>query len=282
MRLFDVPQAKYFCNPAASATAAVSRQSLRSFYGSIPKSVTRITEGQSHFNIHQVNLLSSVDLWLLFATTHYRRAIDMLIPASVPWAQVTLYYSSFFAANAILGMFGGWIGHTNDGMRVLDVEHGVPGSQELRIYRKLSSPSGANGSHRIFWDFFYDATASIAAWAPPSMVSALNPVNGDFGWQIAERNDVNYDMFNAWEASKRFQKTFKPSKLTSLSGPLKLQLDATEAMIRLALEFAKQLGLGTDALQGCGQIGSASLVRRRLGSQRPPQLVSQSAFHAFI
>lgn len=278
MRLFDLPQARHFCNPPAAVVAQVGIQSLRSYHTSLPRGVTRISEGQVHFQVHQVNALSSVDQWLLFSTSHYRRAIDMLVPASAPWAHVTLYYSSFFAANAILGIFGGWIGHANGSVRVVDVEAGAPGNQELRIHRNLSSPSGAGGSHRAFWDFFYDAVASIAAWAPAAMAGALSPVNANYAWQIAERNDVNYDMYHAWTAAKLMHETFKPSKLNSLSGPLQLQLEASERLIKLALHFAAEAGLNTPALEGCGQSGSVSQVRRKLGSQRPPQLVMQSAF----
>lgn len=281
MRLFDLPQAQYFCNPPPAIVASVGTQSLRAFHVAVPKSVHRMGEGQLHFQIHQVNVLASVDQWLLFATSQYRRSVDMLIPASAPWAQVTLYYASFFAANAILGMFGGWIGQTQDGHRVVDVENGLPGNQELRIYRRLSSPNGAAGSHRSFWDFFYDAVATISAWAPPSLASALNPVNGDFAWQIVERNEVNYDPFNAWAAAKLFYSTFRPSRLKSLRGPLQLQFETTERLIKLALWFAERVGLSTTALNGCGQNGTGSQVRKRLGAQRPPQLVMQSAFHEF-
>jgi hypothetical protein len=281
MRLLDLPQAQHFCRPAPAVVATVGAQSLRNYHGSIPKSVTLIREGHIHFQVHQINLLASVDQWLLFATAHYRRAMDMLVPASAPWAQVTLYYASFFAANAILGMFGGWIGQTHNGMRVVDAEHGSPGNQELRIHRKLSSPNGAAGSHRAFWDFFYDAAASISAWAPTSLASALSPVNGDFAWQIAERNDVNYDMYSAWAAAKLFHGTFRTSKLKSLSGPLQLQFEASERLIKLALQFSVDVGLVTGALEGCGQVGAVSHVRRRLGAQRPPQLVTQSAFPQF-
>lgn len=278
MRLFDKPQAQHFCNPPVAVVAGVGAQSLRAFHAHVPKNVTRLSEGQLNFQIHQINVLASVDQWLLFATSHYRRAIDMLIPVSAPWAQVTLYYASFFAANAILGMFGGWIGHTPDGLRVVDVEHGVLGAQELRIHRRLSSPNGANGSHRAFWDFFYDSAATISAWAPTALAAALNPVNGDFAWQIAERNEVNYDTFNAWNAVKLFHRTFRPSRLNSLRGPLQLQLETSERLTRLALWFAVDIGVSTTALAECGQVGPVAQVRKRLAAQRPPQLVSQSAF----
>jgi len=281
MRLMDLPQARYFCNPSAAVIASVGTQSLRRFHSTLPRSVTRISEGQLHFQVHQINSLVSIDRWLLFATSHYRRAIDMLVPASAPWAQVTLYYSSFFAANAILGMFGGWIGQTQDGARVIDVEHGTTGSQELRIHRRPSSPNGAVGSHRSFWDFFYDATASIAAWAPTSLASALTPVNGDFAWQISERNDINYDMYHAWDSAKLFFGTFRPARLSSIRGPLQLQFETSEKLIRLALQFAEDIGISTESLNSCGQTGTTAQVRRKLGAQRPPQLVTQSAFQEF-
>ncbi len=161
MRLFDLLQARHFCAPPPAV--AGSMQSLPHFHSSLPNGITRLTEGTTRFEVHQANILNSVERWLAFSLAHYRRAFDMLVPISAPWAQVTLYYSSFYAANAVLGMFGGWIGHSKTGIRVVDVERGVAGSQELRIHRKFRSPSGATGAHRVFWDVFYDATASISA-----------------------------------------------------------------------------------------------------------------------
>ncbi len=230
------------------------------------------------FQVHQINLLMSIERWLLYSLGHYRRSVDMLVPVSAPWAHVTLYYASFFAANAILGIFGCWLGQTRNGLRLVDVRHGVPGNQELRIHRRPSSPSGASGSHRAFWDFFYDGVASIVAWAPGELAPSLNPVNNDFGWQIAERNGINYDMFHAWSASTLFYNTFKPAKLKTLSGPLKLQLDSTERILKLALHFAKAVSLSANALEGCGAEGTRLQIQNRLASQASPRLVTQSGF----
>src|SRR5437763_1618926 len=80
-------------------------------------------------------------------------------------------------------------------------------------HRRLASPAGVVGPHMTFWDFCYDAAASISAWALPALEPALKPVNGDFSWQIAERNSVNYDMFHAWAASALMSGTFNPAKL---------------------------------------------------------------------
>lgn len=281
MRLFDLPQAKHFCAPLPTSNHGLE-QSLPAFHVAL-KHASRLQEGTAHFDIHRTNVLMSVERWLLFSIGHYRRALEMLVPASAPWAQVTLYYASFFSANAVMAMFGGWVGQTINGSRVVDVQKGAPGQQELRILRGSSarSPNGVRGSHRTFWDFYYDAVPAVAAWAPASLVSALSPVNGDYAWQISSRNDVNYDMFHAWRALTDFCGTFKPAKLKTLSGPLRLQLDATEQIIRLALFFASELSLSSFALANCGFTGNRTQVQRRLVKQQVPALLNQSAFGEF-
>jgi len=281
MRLFDLPQAKYFCAP--QTTAAGSGQSLPDFHTSLPSSVSLLTEGTSLFDVHHNNALNSVERWLVYSLAHYRRAFDMLVPISAPWAQVTLYYSSFYAANAVLGMFGGWIGQMRTGKPVfVDVESGVAGSQVLKIHRQFKTPNGAKGSHRKFWDLFYDATATISAWAPSKLAPALDPVNNDFGWQINARNNVNYDMSHAWDASIHFFGTFNPAKLKSLSGPPALQLEKTAQMIKLALHFAQAVSLQGTALAGCGTIGTRLQQQKRLVTKVVPKLVPQSELSALL
>lgn len=276
MRLFDLPQAKHFCAPPAASLARVGSQSLPGFHAGLAGSVSVIAEGTSLFEVHQVNTLESVQRWLTYSLGHYRRAVEMLVPVSAPWAQVTLYYSAFFAANAILGMFGGCISQTKAGNRVVDVERGVPGSQALRVHRRLRSPAGAVGSHKTFWDFFYDAVAAISAWAPAALETALKPVNGAFSWQIDERNKVNYDMFEAWAASTLLSGTLNAANLKSLSGPLQLQLETTGRIVHLGLWFANALSLSNTALVGCGHTGTRHQIQRRLLTQRVPTLVPQS------
>ena len=281
MRLFDQPQANYFCAPAPETIATVSSQSLPTFHSSLGSS-TRLVEGTMPFQVHQVNLLNSVERWLLYSLGHYRRAVDMMVPASAPWAQVTLYYGSFFAANAILGLFGGWIGHTRSGPIVVDVERGASGTQVLKIHRRLKSPSNARGSHRTFWDFFYDSAPAVSAWAPPDLAQALTPVNGDYAWQIGERNSVNYDMVDAWNATTLFHSTFKPARFNSLRGPLQLQLDGTERMIRLALHFASHAGLSGEAIAGSGPTGTRQQIQKKLVMQVPPSIAMQSGLYSLF
>jgi hypothetical protein len=276
MRLFDQVEATHFCKPLTAAPGGAA-QSLSAFLDAMPPGTIRLSEGTQRFDVHRVNLLNSVERWLLYSLGHYRRAMDMFVPASAPWAQVTLYYSAFFAANALLGMFGGWIGQARHGNYVVEVERGAPGHQQFRIHRGLRSPSGTCGSHREFWDFFYDSCASLVPWAPPHLGAALQPVNNDFAWQIVNRNEVNYDMFHAWNATTLFHNTFQAARYRrSLSGPLALQLEATERLIRIASHFADTLSVFSFGLAGCGLNGARAQVQRRLVKQAPPGLIQLS------
>jgi hypothetical protein len=257
-------------------------QSLSAFH-SAHKGIHRVQEGTPHFEIHRTNLLMSAERWLLYSVTHYRRALEMLVPSSAPWAQVTLYYSAFFGANCLLAMFGAWVGQTISGTIAVDVEKGAPGQQELKIVRgsNAKSPTGARGSHRIFWDFFYDSVPTISAWVPSNLAAALSPVNGDYAWQISARNEVNYDMFHAWQASKHFFSTFRNARLKTLSGPLQLQLEMTEQLTRLTIHFARELALSAVALADCGFTGDRIQILRRLVKQQVPALLNQSVFAEF-
>lgn len=275
MTLFDLPQSKHYC--ASRSSGAGLSQSLPQFLATLPKARQILTEGTTEFRVHQSNVLDSVERWIVFALAHYRRAFEMLTPISAPWAQVTLYYSSFFAANALLGIFGGWMGNVKAVTWVIDVQRGTAGSQELQIIRGYKAPSGAKGSHRVFWDYFYSqANADIAPWSPLSLLRALEPVNSDTSWQIKERNDVNYDMYHAWQSTLLFASTFNRARLDSLSGPPALQLEKTGQLIRLALHFANEVGMGGGGIQDCGVSGARANVQRRLVTKSPPQLISQS------
>lgn len=276
MTLFDLPQAKHFCRPLRQPAPGAG-QSLASLHAKT-STVTQLRERSRGFDAHRISLLNSVERWLLYSLGHYRRSLDMIVPVSAPWLHVTLYYASFFAANAILGMFGGWIGTAPSGNRVVDVEDGTPDSQVLRIRRRVESPHGSRGSHRFFWDFFYEAAATVSMWAPPQLRSALVPVNGDFTWQTTQRNEVNYDTLRAWEASTLLHSTFTPDRFPeSLDGPLGQQFETTEQMVRLATVLAKMLAVQSFALDGCGANGTRLQIQEYLVGQMPPATATKSA-----
>jgi len=75
MRLFDLPQAKHFCAPSAARVLAVGSQSLPALHsGPVPKGAL-LVEGGTRFEVHQVNVLHSVQRWLVYSLAHYRRAL---------------------------------------------------------------------------------------------------------------------------------------------------------------------------------------------------------------
>jgi hypothetical protein len=275
MQLFDIDEARHFCTPLPAHRPGVG-QSLKAFHRTLPRQM-RLVEGTTYFDVHRVSLLNAVERWILFGVADYRRALDMFIPSNAPWAQVTLYYSSFFAANAILGMFGAWLDHE----RLVDVVQGTPNSQILKIARSPRSPNGYPGSHRTFWDFFYEGCNAISPWVPTELQSAVSPVNNDRTWQIEARNEVNYDMHSAFDGARSFVTSFNPKKLRSLPGSLGQQLDVTENMLKLAIYFAKLFGVNSFAYQGIGN-GSRSKVFRELVTKISPGLVTQSVLHELL
>jgi hypothetical protein len=199
----------------------------------------------------------------------------MFIPSNAPWAHVTLYYASFFGANAILGMFGGWLDHE----RMVDVAQGTPGTQTLRVSRRLHSPSGyRGGSHKIFWDNFYEGcNQAIAPWIPTELAAAIAPVNGDRTWQTTARNIANYDMHGAYSGANFLSGNFNPKKLRLLAGELGQQREVTERMLKLAIYFAGVFKIHSYAYEGLGA-GARAKVFRELVSKKAPQLVEQSEF----
>jgi hypothetical protein len=268
MRLFDIAEARHFCRPLLAHVPGTG-QSLVAFHKNLR--TPRLTEGTQYFEVHRVSLLNAVERWILFGVADYRRALDMFVPSNAPWAHVTLYYSSFFAANAILGMFGAWVHF----QRLVDVDNGAVANQILRITRGVKSPSGFDGSHQKFWDFFYEGCNAISPWVPAELQGATQPVNNNRVWQITARNEVNYDMFTAFDGAIRLIATFNPKKLRSLSGPLAQQLEVTEGMLKLALYFANSFAVTSFAYEGLG-IGGRSKVLRSLVTRVPPGLVTQS------
>ena len=275
MQLLDITEARHFCAPLATHMPGVG-QSLKALHNGLPTQ-TRLVEGSAYFDAHRISLLNAVERWILFGVAGYRRALDMFVPSNAPWAQVTLYYSSFYAANAILGMFGAWVGQR----RVVDVLQGTPTSQILRISRNVKSPNGYPGSHQQFWDFFYHGCNTISPWVPAHLQTAVSPVNNDRTWQIEARNDVNYDMSRAYEGAIFFEASFRPNRLRSLPGSLGQQMEVTETMLKLAIHFALDLGVSSFAYHGLGS-GSRAKVFRELVTKAAPALVDQSALRELM
>lgn len=213
----------------------------------------------------------SIDRWILFAISNYKRAVEALVPCNAMWAHVTLYYASFFSANAILGMFGVWVSANPE--RLVDVDSGVAGAQALRVSRRARA---GRGTHKAFWGSFYQAAPSISPWVPGHLASALDPVNHDPLWMINERNAVNYDSCAAFDSALALANGFDVRHLRSLRGSLGQQMESSEAILRLTCWCASECGLNTPAFSGLG-IGPRASVMRNLIRKTAPSLVNQSA-----
>jgi len=176
-------------------------------------------------------------------------------------------------------MFGGWVGHR----MVVDVEDPTPRTQKLKIQRKYSpGPTGLEGSHKLFWDYFYQGGLMIRPWAPGHLQGAVDPVSGSREWQIEARNAVNYDTIEAHAVALRFQSSFKAAKLSTLTGPLRQQYDTTHLILRLALHFADKLKLHSFGIADFGATGTRNRIIRSVVSKKTPAVVQQSGLEALL
>jgi len=207
-------------------------------------------------------LLREVDRSLFFSASHYRRSLDLMTISASPWAHVTLYYCSYFAARALIGMFGGWIEAPN--MRI-EPTAGTPGAQQFLVTRNLKSLSTFKGPHRMFWDFYYAAMASLAPWIPPNLSIAITPVSSNPVWQIEMRNSINYDTDVACELSAAFGRSKVLSGFPgALPGVLSTQFKVSQAAVELAFWFAKDFRIRTDGLLKLGKRRKRSGLIREL------------------
>ena len=181
------------------AIANVSQDSLEDFNSKIPNNVRFIDEGTIRFDEYRASALRDAERCLFLAGSHYRRALDLMIPSSSHWAQVTLYYGSWFAAQAILGMFGCRIFYEH----VVEVEQSSPGTQKL-VRQKIGNAQNQfqftqRGSHRRFWEAFYATARRFRSLADQNYVHLLSPITNNTMWLIDQRNRINYNMLASME-----------------------------------------------------------------------------------
>ena len=276
MTIFGVPEARYYCRGFKKIGGA-SCGSLGDYISTYMRSVPSLKEGSSGFDEYRDCSLREAERCLFLAVSNYRRALDLMMPGSSNWSHVTLYYSSYFSARALLGMFGGWIGNK----LIIEASSSSPGNQELRINKKPQTTYA--GSHERFWDHFYAAMAQLLPWMDPKLRFAISPVAGRVTWQSENRNDLNYDSFMAFQLASNFQLQFKPVKFpVTLPGRLSTQYAVTEGLLLITTRFVKQFSLVTDGLDILTPAGPRKIKLERLVFRdRPPQLVSRTKWKSF-
>lgn len=277
MNIFGVPEAKHYCS-SFQQTAGNSNGSLGNYVTGALKGVASLKEGTLEFNSYRDCVLREVERCLFLAISNYRRALDLMMPGASSWAHVTLYYSSYFAARALIGMFGGWIGNR----MIIEVAASQPGNQELIINRKVQSTY--SGSHERFWDLFYGATASLVPWVDPKIRVAITPVSSTVTWQSENRNEVNYDSFSAFQLASSFQANFDAATFpASLPGHLSTQFSISEGLLLITSKFVREFGLTTDALDALVPAGPRrAKLERLVFRDRAPSLVNRTKWRSIV
>ena len=277
---FTIKGAKHFCRPVVGAAPA-GPTSFRDLIELRRSVSSTLAETQPDFEPFRVEALREADRQLFLAISNYRRSKDLLMGSSASWSWVTMYYSSFHAAAAILGCLGVSIDPKSYGGVLVDVAKETPGGQILHIRDcPRDGPTTQGGSHRLFWDLFYHYLSHFKTTLPTSLRGAAEPVNKIRTWQIEKRNLVSYDTFAAFEVCSRLKRSFNSSRFPgSLDTEFRDQHNATVAMIDAALWIAQEVGLNTDVLDTFASVGSR---RQRLEAAiqrvRPPFPVGRPLF----
>jgi len=268
MSFFSEQEAKYFCSGIVSP-GNLSNLSFRDYCKAKFNSTKVISEGNIDFNEYRLNFLSEVERNLFLSATNFVSAHRLLISGFASWAHVTLYYSSFYSARALLGMFGNYIGNQT----FVAVNSGNIRNQKFDVkiggsaFKKHLTSIGVQltpGSHKILWGVFYVFSPRLTSYVQPDLQWVLQPIGPDPYWQTENRNNVNYETFNAVDLIKNFEISANIKKDRSkLPHPLKTQFDISDALIRLNFKFAKDFNFKTPALDNLpGKDDRASKLKR--------------------
>jgi hypothetical protein len=214
--------------------------------------IRSVGEADAQFDELRTACINDVERFLFLAASQYRRGCDLLHAGSAAWALVTLYYSSFFSAKALLGMFGVWMDEPH---MVMEVDIALPGSQRIKMLRRAASLQ--KGTHGRFWDEFYRSSLGVAMWVDPAQQWVLRPIRGSVSFLTASRNRCNYDPLEAIGTLATFQSNFDEAAFPgSLRGDLGMQYRAADGLLRLVFDFAADFGLSTKALDVLQPVGT--------------------------
>ena len=216
--------------------------------GTYPKAVV-LQEGTPQFDQVRTCLLRECDRTLFLSASCFARALESLRASSAYWTAVGLYYSCFFAATAILGMFGCWFKRQRTWIEAVAV---TPGGQKLAVRDKKYSK--ITGSHEAFWDGYYRTVQFLTNYVDPAIAMALVPVANDPAWLAKYRKEVNYEPETAFALMDDFRGAFDATAIPAcFPGRFSTELQVAQAFISCARFLAEDLKLVTDAH---GRLGS--------------------------
>jgi hypothetical protein len=245
MNIFSIPQAQYFCSNFQGSQGDAENSLSNFCLGRINRPQI-INEGTALFIELRDCIIREIERNIFLAVSNYRRCLDMMIDSASHWALVTIYYSNFYSAKSLLGIFGCTILN----QMVIDVNNGNPGQQELRIRRNNNNLSTYTGSHRRFWDLFYQAVTPLRPIIRGNQNVCLNPISSNPAWLIESRNDINYDSWQSLNLSRDFAQNFdKTSFPNSLPGIIRTQYGYLESLLELVFYFVTTFQLTSDSLR---------------------------------
>lgn len=279
-----MPAAYHYCaNFAAGSQHASFKLYTQAMVGRLRtanRQLRTLNEGTTEFNEYRTHALNDAERSILIAVSHYRRTLDLLTPVSAGWALVTSYYGSFYAARALLHLFGcAVLAH-----HTVDVAAHASGDQRLRVRPIKNMGLTSKGSHQRFWELFYRGVAPIRPLVDPSVRYALSPPGGQPFRLISERNDVNYDSHSYLLLAREFASSFdKASFPGSLPGLLATQYSVLESLLSITIGFFDQFGLATGALDPyLGQGDLKSQVKVNVYGVKGPALVRRTRKSALV
>lgn len=236
--------AKYFCQKFAGRPGWAT--DVRDLYDSVLDKKRSFKEGDGVYEQYRDSLLREADRSFFLAVSCFRRALDLLTASSVFWAHVSLYYCSWFAANAALGMFGCWVVGPRGKFRIIiDVQQHAPGTQEFLVQKNYSTPVG--GSHQFFWHAYYRAMKSVIFGTDKARLLAVTPIANSPTWTIDRRNVINYQSSQAFKMMEDFASKFDASKFpVGLQGDFVTQFELAKTLLLFSAERAVEFGLRTD------------------------------------
>jgi|SRR5882672_1213691 len=203
---------------------------------------TTFIEGTARFEEFRDCLLREADRSLSLSINCFARSLEGLRAASAYWTLVSLYYSSFYSAKAVLAMHGCWMTHPEMWVEVVDAN---PGKQKLAYKTKRYARAG---SHRVAWIAFYAAMNHLRSWfITPHAKLASSPVNSIDTWLIDTRNEYNYEPDKAFQMKQEFDASFDATNLPKcFGGKFRTMFEISHSFVLFARDMAIDLNLDTD------------------------------------
>ncbi len=260
MQILDIVSAQAFAANVGVGTAG-GASSFKAFAKGHLATKKILKEGTSDFEDYRHGLLLESERLFFLGVSFYWRAFDQLMASSSPLALISLYYSSFFSAKSLLGIFGLWLDSPNLGIEPLTLRPGnislaVRNRKHLGQLVNIGSTGQFQGPHRQFWKLYYESVGQIIPWVDPKISHVLRPYSGmNETWQIDSRNEINYDGYHALKLCKDFQENFDPRGISkdSLPGMLGPHLFAARDTLKITANFFVENKISPNSLDALGR-----------------------------